>query len=308
MTEAVQPRPDACTGRGQGRNGFTLIELLVVIAIIAVLAALLYPVFAKAREAGLEARCVDNLHQIGMAIKQYCADNHDTFPLVNAEDDAYIQKGTAPNGQGIYYLNTPKYHYWTDQIKPYVKSTQIYVCPSESPSADAYADPQNPQFLGLADWRCSYALNWYVAGNKDMNYIDWEARESQGAGQHMCILIAENIDWDWIWYAGWNDFHACWNTQDAGNHGRHGTGANFLCADGHVGKIERHGPTPDGALLYEGIIGSTCAAGVYLARLGAGECTSLAPRPTWASFAVHREMRRGAWCLWTCVVERSRRR
>lgn len=64
----------------KGRRGFTLIELLVVIAIIAILAAILFPVFAKARDAARASTCVSNMNQIGKAIKTYMTDWEDTFP------------------------------------------------------------------------------------------------------------------------------------------------------------------------------------------------------------------------------------
>ncbi|RYX82053.1 DUF1559 domain-containing protein [bacterium] len=95
------------------RRGFTLIELLVVIAIIAILAAILFPVFARARENARRASCQSNLKQIGLGILQYCQDYDERFPLaVNGSD-------IAPVG-------------WADSIQPYLKSLQLYQCPSET--------------------------------------------------------------------------------------------------------------------------------------------------------------------------------
>lgn len=91
-------------------KGFTLIELLVVIAIIAILAAILFPVFARARENARRASCQSNLKQIGLGLIQYLQDYDETQPLEY-------------NGDGLR---------WMDEIYPYVKSEQIFVCPSTS--------------------------------------------------------------------------------------------------------------------------------------------------------------------------------
>ena len=64
----------------KGRKGFTLIELLVVIAIVAVLAAILFPVFARARKAAQNATCQSNMSQIGRALKMYLSEWHDAYP------------------------------------------------------------------------------------------------------------------------------------------------------------------------------------------------------------------------------------
>lgn len=89
--------------------GFTLIELLVVIAIIAILAAILFPVFARARENARRASCISNLKQIGLGIMQYVQDYDETY---------------------VMGYNTPTTDYWFDVIQPYIKSDQIFVCPS----------------------------------------------------------------------------------------------------------------------------------------------------------------------------------
>lgn len=96
------------------RRGFTLIELLVVIAIIAILAAILFPVFAKAREAARKTSCLSNLNQIGKAIAQYTQDYDETYPGVRG---GMIQP---TNNCGT----------WRQTIQPYIKNTQVYRCPS----------------------------------------------------------------------------------------------------------------------------------------------------------------------------------
>lgn len=98
--------------------GFTLIELLVVIAIIAILAAILFPVFARARENARRASCQSNLKQIGLAFQQYTQDYDEHLPL---------NRRPATTGQF-----TTDYILWADGLQPYVKSLQVFVCPSNT--------------------------------------------------------------------------------------------------------------------------------------------------------------------------------
>ena len=106
------------------RSAFTLIELLVVIAIIAILAAILFPVFARARENARRSSCTSNLKQIGIGILQYVQDYDETYPQV------------AHGG--------PPYFGWVQIINPYIKSYQVFQCPSESTSGVTPTDAYNP--------------------------------------------------------------------------------------------------------------------------------------------------------------------
>lgn len=129
------------------RKGFTLIELLVVIAIIAILAAILFPVFAQAREKARQTSCLSNGRQIGIAFGMYATDYDDFLPLTT------------------YPLPSNS---WTDQCQPYIKNRQIYRCPSdpsqnwETPSAvkASILDPTPPVVR-----RSSYFLNAWMAGS-----------------------------------------------------------------------------------------------------------------------------------------------
>ena len=106
------------TARDRCQNfsrGFTLIELLVVIAIIAILAAILFPVFARARENARRSSCQSNLKQIGLGLLQYTQDYDETLP----PDSVNLPGKTAT---------------WHDLTYPYVKSEQLYNCPSDSKS------------------------------------------------------------------------------------------------------------------------------------------------------------------------------
>jgi prepilin-type N-terminal cleavage/methylation domain-containing protein/prepilin-type processing-associated H-X9-DG protein len=101
------------------RRAFTLIELLVVIAIIAILAAILFPVFGRARENARRTSCLSNMKQAGLAFMQYTQDYDDRYPI----EQVNLNNGPSPMG-------------WADAIQPYLKSTQIFQCPSEKTEGD----------------------------------------------------------------------------------------------------------------------------------------------------------------------------
>lgn len=116
-------------------QGFTLIELLVVIAIIAILAAILFPVFAKARENARRASCQSQLKQISLGLMQYGQDNDESMP-----------KGLA-NGRGAG---------WAGPTMPYIKSTAIFKCPSDTKKPN-----NNPQISYAYNQAITYPINGY---------------------------------------------------------------------------------------------------------------------------------------------------
>ena len=125
----------AHASRAHASKAFTLIELLVVIAIIAILAAILFPVFARARENARRSSCQSNLKQIGLGILQYTQDYDENFPLAVS-----IPGSVTPLPWG-----------WADEIQPYLKNTQIYQCPSDPTEQNT-----NPKSTGYSDY-------WYNA-------------------------------------------------------------------------------------------------------------------------------------------------
>ena len=104
------------------RRGFTLIELLVVIAIIAILAAILFPVFSQAREKARQASCLSNEKQIALGILMYMEDYDETFPVNNYWNSTNT-------------INTP----WVQTIYPYVGNGEIFACPDDDVTMDADA-------------------------------------------------------------------------------------------------------------------------------------------------------------------------
>jgi prepilin-type N-terminal cleavage/methylation domain-containing protein/prepilin-type processing-associated H-X9-DG protein len=127
------------------RRGFTLIELLVVIAIIAILAAILFPVFAKAREKARQSSCLSNLKQIGIGLLAYAQDYDETFPALSGA--AYYADDHLTNGLGGFGWDGGSivYHDWAVVIMPYIKNTQIFQCPSTQYNCYgcSYGMPQN---------------------------------------------------------------------------------------------------------------------------------------------------------------------
>jgi prepilin-type N-terminal cleavage/methylation domain-containing protein/prepilin-type processing-associated H-X9-DG protein len=131
------------------RDGFTLIELLVVIAIIAILAAILFPVFAKVREKARQTSCLSNEKQLGLAFLQYIQDNDEVYPAGLVGQNGPSNVGSAPNGAGLG---------WAGAISPYIKAPDMLRCPDDAPSP------------GNGVYTCSYGLN-YLLPMRSLAYL-----------------------------------------------------------------------------------------------------------------------------------------
>jgi len=193
-------------------KGFTLIELLVVIAIIAILAAILFPVFARARENARRASCQSNFKQVSIGIKQYVQDNDELFP---------------PVATGIVATKAADIVGWADGIQPYVKSVQIYQCPSETlpPATDSDGDGNLGEEANYTD----YFFNSRLATQNEatLNFIANTIMNGDGSGSNATYFTE-----------GCGANVAC-GTTAAGlavlpAARRHLDGANYAFADGHV--------------------------------------------------------------------------
>jgi prepilin-type N-terminal cleavage/methylation domain-containing protein/prepilin-type processing-associated H-X9-DG protein len=145
------------------KKAFTLIELLVVIAIIAILAAILFPVFASAKEAAKKTVCLSNVKQIALGVYMYTNDYDDTYMQTSWENDAaggYPGTYNPQNPLGTYQVH------WTYNIQPYIKNWNIFVCPSDGNPVKT----DNPCPNGVSDVG---KLN--ASGEM---YCDWAAPEN----------------------------------------------------------------------------------------------------------------------------------
>ncbi len=135
----------------RGSWGFTLIELLVVIAIIAILAAILFPVFSRARQRGLQTTCLNNLKQLGMAFSQYATDWDETLPTA-APFQPTFNAPTGPEPSDWVRMRVKNVPFLIDVQKgslfPYVRNEKVYKCPM-------YPKDDIP---------ISYTMNWLMHG------------------------------------------------------------------------------------------------------------------------------------------------
>jgi len=137
-----------------GQKAFTLIELLVVIAIIAILAAILFPVFAKVREKARQTACLSNEKQLALGMTQYLEDNDEMYPFGVINGGPQKIGGSGSPGIGLPGTGAG----WAGTIYPYVKSTDVFKCPDDSTAATS------PQVV------ISYGLN-YMLPERTLAYL-----------------------------------------------------------------------------------------------------------------------------------------
>jgi len=233
----------------QKRKGFTLIELLVVIAIIAILAAILFPVFQKVRENARRTSCASNEKQIGLAFIQYQQDADEQTP------------GSAQWGYG-----------WAEKLQPFVKSAQVFQCPDDSHGIDTNTTAGAPQVT-----RISYAMNGNLRQNcSDHNggggkFCGGSALSLFNAPSSTVLIVEDAVKYQYTGNESFNindpnldindanNNHASYisfSTQDGNDghpavgdtyqgvkqpafHDQDGGSLNYLAADGHVKYLKR---------------------------------------------------------------------
>ncbi|RYX85404.1 DUF1559 domain-containing protein [bacterium] len=204
----------------KSRSAFTLIELLVVIAIIAILAAILFPVFARARENARRSSCQSNLKQLGLGFMQYNQDYDEKMPPMP------VDTGNICNPS------------WDMQIFPYTKSAQILACPSDS---GVGVDMTNAGISGYSGFlRRSYRMAEYLGepGGLSIAAIPVVAKTFMAVEGYSPTGTAGLVSWTAGGsYAAWNSTMIALN----GTEWRHLDTTNFLFADGHVKSQKRIG-------------------------------------------------------------------
>ena len=190
--------------RSKPKTGFTLIELLVVIAIIAILAAILFPVFQKVRENARKASCQSNLKQIGLAMIQYSQDNDEFLVGGWGGVGGYLASDSNPAA--------PKYK-WMDMIYPFVKSTGVFHCPDDSGNLikDANGNQNTGNFipyqqLGSAgipnpsgSYYGSYSINSYNYSAASSGSVDIGPGNQIGSGGISYSLATLNAPATTVW-------------------------------------------------------------------------------------------------------------
>ena len=246
-------------------HGFTLIELLVVIAIIAILAAILFPVFAQARAKARQTACLSNQKQIGLSVLQYTVDYDDTFPVNNQA----FQGGAAGFSDAWTQLT------WIGLLQPYAKNVAIFQCP-DAPKSDPnacddfkglpglngtnplYCSGPIPQTIGQPQGTALNVPVRNIAGNE---WVFNRAGPLSPPGPGLSVpqpvalgdvgnsaalpIIADSLyllfpDPDRIAMASyqgnprWFDGYSAATQRENPNFARHSGGSNILYADGHA--------------------------------------------------------------------------
>ncbi|MHB8995619.1 MAG: DUF1559 family PulG-like putative transporter [Armatimonadota bacterium] len=201
------------------RRGFTLIELLVVIAIIAILAAILFPVFAKAREKARQSSCLNNVKQIALGLIQYMQDYDERMP-----------EGSS-NGWGDGGAADPGYPHggYVDAIYPYVKNVQVFMCPSDS-LRDCVS---NGNIGGAHTYRSDVLPGTYP--NQQLSYMYNYNLHSRSQAQieypAQTVLVCEGIQRPYVYSTG--QFLNPLEGRLIGG-ARHNEGMNLNFVDGHA--------------------------------------------------------------------------
>ena len=209
------------------KKGFTLIELLVVIAIIAILAAILFPVFAQAREKARQTSCLSNMKQLGTAIALYNDDYDETYP--NSPEGGYHEAKVDPN---VYGTDISPFT-WCSKIYPYVKNWTMYACPSSKLKIKSSAQYGMTSYFGngVVLQGIGQFNNWNYGASRSVTAAEIGSpselivfTEYPGADGNYCFLRPYITTANNVVEIGWN-----WSQEKY-----HNGGMNVTYADGHA--------------------------------------------------------------------------
>ena len=212
------------------RQGFTLIELLVVIAIIAILAAILFPVFARAREKARQTSCLSNIKQLGLGMLMYVQDYDERFP--NGQANAGTNNGNIVHNGWAWMVDTnwrgqvPSKRFLRDIVDPYIKNQQLWLCPSDTRTANwssynlkmwiywtapklaAYTNP-----AGCVMWHEEEANHGQIRVNSNdsrsqhnVTFVDGHAKFMNHSRYVQATVNGGNYDLHWYWNFDLGDY------------------------------------------------------------------------------------------------------
>lgn len=228
-----------------GKRAFTLIELLVVIAIIAILAAILFPVFAQAKEAAKKTACLSQAKQTGLSAMMYATDNDDMWvPYSYGLEGDFVTSPGWGDGYGLMY--------WNMNLYPYMKNYDLLVCPTKDYTNNSYAafingkQPDPPNVAGQGQLRVSWCWNaiaeWTEATKVTPGFVTtgktgfvnapfdyWEASPVSGSA------IEDTAGSLWLTEGVWSDIGSDYdsdygvklNLSEANQYWRSSTGQRF---------------------------------------------------------------------------------
>jgi prepilin-type N-terminal cleavage/methylation domain-containing protein/prepilin-type processing-associated H-X9-DG protein len=200
------------------RRGFTLIELLVVIAIIAILASILFPVFARAREKARQTSCLSNLKQLGLGMLMYAQDNDELFPIYYYP---WVDSAGYDNGIDVGVITA------YSALMPYVRNSQIFKCPSQNPHR-SYTGHGNGTKVN-SDYGFNYCTYRQNEPYNPVNPITATGYSTNADVTNIMLMSEFNA-------TSYCIVPASWSTPANANYAdiRHNGGTNILYVDGHA--------------------------------------------------------------------------